>query len=140
MALVTPSGRVETLPVNVAGNIDHVQGFRLYDANGVVFPATASGGMPVVEQGSTSATVTYVVADATTEKTLKALNANRKGLTIRNQTGANLTIKFGTGISATSLTDVIPPYSSWDCPATYRGAIYGVYSATDAGGSNVTEW
>ncbi len=139
MALVTPSGRVETLPVNVAGNIDHVQGFRLYDANGIVFPITTAG-MPVVEQGSTSATITYVIADATTEKTLKALNANRKGLTIRNQTGANLTIKFSTGISATSLTDVIPPYASWDCPSSYQGAIYGVFSAVDAGGCNVTEW
>jgi len=143
MALVTSWGRIETLPVVVGGNTDHVQGFRLYDASGVVLPIT-SAGMPVVINGagSTSATVTWVVADATTEKTVKASNAARKGLIVRNQSGVNLTIKFGATISGTSATDVIPPYTSWDCPETYRGAIYGVFSAIDAGGggAHVTEW
>ncbi len=145
MALVNALGqRIETTTVVVGGQTDHVQGMRLYGADGNVIPSDNANGLAVdlkTVRGSATATVTNVVADSTSEKSIKAANTARRGLIIRNQTASDLTIKFGNAISGTSYTDIIPPYTPWDCPATYQGAIFGIFSATD--GTNValvTEW
>lgn len=143
MALVTPWGRIETTTVVVGGQTDHVQGMRLYGPDNNVIPADVTNGLAVdlkITRGSASAVVSYVAANNTSEKTIKAANSVRRGLIIRNQTAADLMIKFGTGVTPMSCTDLLPPYTSWDCPTTYQGAIYGVFSATDAFGAHVTEW
>ena len=128
--LTTTAGQVETL--NLGLGVGHVQGVRLYDSAG-----------NLLLRGASTATVTQVVADGTSAKTLKALNAARQGLIIHNKTTATLTIKLGSTPSASSLSDVIPPFTSWDCPPTYQGIITGFFSGADGTTDNaayVTEW
>jgi hypothetical protein len=140
----TDAGPVES--VDPGGGVGHVQGLRIKTADGTAnVPATTDGlGMDLrIVRGSATATVVTVVPDNTSAKVFKAANTVRRGLTIRNQTAVQIAIKFAASPSMTSLTDIIEPYTSWDCPSSYQGVINGVFSAVDAtsgAAAHVSEW
>lgn len=71
---------------------------------------------------------------------IQAANANRKGLTVVNDSAsANLYLAYAGTVSATSYTEIVYPGQTWEMPATlYSGLIQGIWSAA-VGTARVTE-
>jgi len=79
------------------------------------------------------------VANAIANVTLKAANANRKGLMIYNDaTGATLSIKLGATASATSFTVKLVAGAYYEVPYGYTGIIDAIASAAE-GNARITE-
>lgn len=95
------------------------------------------GAQWVREKASTTSAVTSVAASATSVAVL-ALNAQRRGATIHNDSTAILYLKLGATASATSFTIKMQPDSYYEVPAQYTGVIDGIW-ASATGSARVTE-
>ncbi len=81
------------------------------------------------------------VNDTVASTTLLAANAARRGVTIFNDSTADLFVKYGATASATSFTVKIAGGGYWEMPSpTYLGVLDGIWSAdTASGAARVTE-
>lgn len=95
------------------------------------------GAQWVREKSSTTSAVTSVAASATSVAVL-ALNAQRRGATIYNDSTAILYLKLGGTASSTSFTVKMQPDSYYEVPAQYTGVIDGIW-ASATGSARVTE-
>ena len=86
----------------------------------------------------TTATITDVAASVSTV-TLLAANADRITASIFNDSNRILTIKLGSGASATSRTTQVPPKWLYELPARYVGIITGFWATGATGSAGVTE-
>lgn len=93
-----------------------------------------------VSRQATAATATLTnVSDTATSTTLLALNANRKGATIHNDSTAILYVKFGTTASATSYTVKMAADAHYEVPFGYTGRIDGIWASDASGAARITE-
>ncbi|GAC1502091.1 MAG: hypothetical protein NVS1B10_06710 [Candidatus Saccharimonadales bacterium] len=99
------------------------------------FPATQT----TSEVAAATATLTSVASSATTVSIL-ALNANRKGVAIFNESTSVLYLAFASTASLTAYTVQIPSNSYYELPFSklYTGAISGIWSAAN-GSARITE-
>ncbi len=88
---------------------------------------------------STAATVP-VPADTVTAAVLRAANANRKGLTIWNNSTGAILIEFGTAPTATTYTARIEPGGYYEVPFGYTGQVQGLWTALGGTGALVREF
>jgi len=78
------------------------------------------------------------VASSASNVTILALNAQRKGATIYNDSTQILYLKLGATASATSFTAKIPSESYYVIPAEYTGIVDGIWASAN-GNARVTE-
>lgn len=92
-------------------------------------------------RAATTATLTNTASSASNVANLVALNTNRLGLTIFNDSSAILFLKYGTTASATSFTYEIPALAQWEMPVdpTYTGRIDGIWASAN-GNARITEF
>ena len=80
------------------------------------------------------------MARSNTSVTIVAANANRKGVTITNDTSAFLYIRFGSGASTSSDYSIRMTGNSYiEIPFYYTGQITGIWASIGAGSALVTE-
>lgn len=85
-----------------------------------------------------NATVTRVSSSASSV-TLKAANGGRRTLSIFNESGAILYVKYGTTASATDYTVQIAAGAYFENPQPcFRGRIDGIWASAD-GAAQITE-
>lgn len=95
------------------------------------------GSQWVREKPSTTSALTNVAASAS-NVTVLALNAQRRGATIYNDSTVVLYLKLGATASATSFTVKMQPDGYFEVPAGYTGIIDGIW-ASATGNARVTE-
>jgi hypothetical protein len=124
------------------GNRTHVTA----DADGLLVnlgannDVTVSGTVGTVGAGSTTATLANVAGSASSV-TLQALNADRLGLIIVNDSAATLYVKFGAGASTTSYTVKLGPDETYSLPTDgwrYTGIVTGIWDSA-TGSARITE-
>jgi hypothetical protein len=105
-------------------------------------PQASTGG---VSQGeliaalkSGTATKTATAAN-TSQVTVLAANANRKGATIANTDDNILYVDTVTGVTATDFMYALSKNQTVEIPAGYTGAIYGVWATAGSGGARARE-
>ena len=117
--------------------------------NIVDIKANPSGALAVDASGSSVSVSNFPTSPATggntsvnastTQVTLLAANANRKGATIYNDSTLNaLKVSLGPTASATSFTVVIASSGYYEVPFGYTGVITGIF-ATAIGAARITE-
>ncbi|MCC5641097.1 hypothetical protein LC593_35810 [Nostoc sp. CHAB 5844] len=79
---------------------------------------------------SSTSTPTTVAASVTSQ-TIAAINSNRKGLTIWNDSTATLYIDFDSAASATDFAVKISAGGYYEMPFDYTGVISGIWSAAN---------
>jgi hypothetical protein len=96
--------------------------------------------LSILQQKASSANVTTVGSTASAGGVqILALNANRLGLIVANESTASLYLKYGTVPSLTSYTVKIPPGYYWEMLGMlYTGAVWGIWDAQN-GNARVTE-
>lgn len=87
--------------------------------------------------GAASSTTTSVPSSATVVPIL-ASNAARKGATVHNDSSAVLTLKLGSGASASSYTTKLAAGAYYEVPFGYTGIITGLWASAN-GNAVVTE-
>jgi hypothetical protein len=98
---------------------------------------TVSNTVNVREAGNATSSVTSVAASVTSV-TILALNANRRGATVYNDSNARLYLKLGATASTTSFTVLVFPNSYYELPAYYTGVVDGIW-ASASGNARVTQ-
>jgi hypothetical protein len=91
----------------------------------------------VTTQTSSSATPSTVAASVTSG-TIVAANSNRKGLTIWNDSTANLHIDFDASVSTTDYAVKIAAGGYYEMPFNYTGIISGIWDTAN-GNARVRE-
>jgi hypothetical protein len=114
-------------------------------AGGVVTVQGDPAGTPIPISGSISATPTKATTSATSSVassavsvTLLALNANRLGATVFNDSNKDLYLKLGAVASLVDFTAKLRAGDYYEVPANYTGVIDGIWSAVN-GSARVTE-
>lgn len=128
--LLDPSGRTIVVGPGVSGTA----------AGGILtIQGIASGGaVPVVVAPSVTTNNTSV-AGVTGSVQLIAANSNRLGVTIYNDSFANLYMLMGSGpATVTAYTVLMIPAAYFETPFNYNGAIQGIW-AIATGFARVTE-
>lgn len=95
-----------------------------------------------VERNSSAGTsVVTRVDDSATNVTLKAANANRRGLYIFNDSDQILYIKFGATATITDFTVKVAAGGFYEMPPgpVYTGIVDGIWAAGSTGAAQVTE-
>lgn len=106
---------------------------------------SAAGGLKVQVTNGTAAASTSAVTsvnDTASNTTLLASNADRKGLSIHNNSPVTLYVKFGaTATTAAGGWSVkMPADSFYEMPApVYTGQIDGIWSSDSTGYAEITE-
>lgn len=101
---------------------------------------STSNGLPVKQQGATSATLSNVSQNAASV-TLLASNASRLGAIFVNDSTVVLYMKFGATASTTSFTYKLDPYDTVLIQANmlYTGIVDGIWASAGSGSARVTE-
>lgn len=115
----------------------NTQGQKAMSASTPVVVASDQSAIPVTPARSSTATLSNVAAD-TSSQTLLAANANRLGAIIVNDSPAKLYVKFGTTASDTSFTAKMFSGDTYEIPFGYTGRIDGVWSVV-VGNARITE-
>lgn len=89
-------------------------------------------------RGANTATLSNV-ASSISSVILKALNTDRLGLSIHNDSTAILYVKFGTTASATSFTVKMAADAYYEAPFGFTGRVDGIWD-TATGSARVTEF
>lgn len=89
-------------------------------------------------QIKSSGSATTSVSGSTSTVTLLAINANRLGATVFNESVAVLYLKLGVSASATSYAVRMVPYSYYEVPFNYYARIDGIWTSA-TGSARVTE-
>lgn len=92
---------------------------------------------PITPPTSSTATTT-IVAAATVSTVLLAANLNRKGAFFHSGSNAIISVKLGTGATATDRAFPLGLGDYYELPFNYTGVITGVWSAVN-GNVVVTE-
>lgn len=120
---------------NVLSRTDTVESTDL--AVVVALKGSASSALPVAPAASATSEVTRVPANAA-NVTLKAANANRRGLAVQNSATSNLYLKLGATADLTagaeSYTVKVVPGAYYEVPFGYTGIVDGIWDAADATG------
>jgi hypothetical protein len=103
----------------------------------------AAGTATTKELRAATSAVTQV-GDSASTGTLLALNANRLGASIYNESSAILRVKLGATASASSFTVALAGNGSgvggyYEVPAGYTGVIDGIWASDAGGNALVTE-
>lgn len=98
---------------------------------------TVTGTVATREATNATSAITSVTASVTTV-TLKALNASRRGLSVYNNSTADLYLKLGATASTTSFTVKVLAGGYYEVPFNYTGVVDGIWSAAN-GSALVTE-
>lgn len=107
-------------------------------SNQTAIPVTQSGSWTTVETRPSTSAVTSVNSSASSV-TLLALNLNRRGVIIWNDSSATLYIKLGATASTISYTVQLSTQASFNLPApAYTGVIDGIWSSA-TGAARITE-
>ena len=85
--------------------------------------------------GTATPTTVAVPANIANAAVLAAANANRKGLTLWNNSTGNVLIELGAAPTSTTYTAKINPGGYYELPFGYTGQIQGLWDA--AGGTGV---
>lgn len=126
------SGQTVHAPFTPLGLAEGAEGARTGTLVGPTNP------LPVIPRADT-ATVTSV-PDTDSSGTLAAANTSRKGLVVYNKSTEVLYLKYGSGASASSFTDIVAPDQKHVMgPTIYTGIVTGVWSANASGVALVTE-
>jgi hypothetical protein len=137
-ALPLPTGAsTETTLAAASAKLPATLGQKAMTASMAVVLASDQSTVPVKEIRSTTSAVTSV-AGAASDTVLLAVNANRLGATIYNDSSANLYMKLGTGASTTSFTVRMAAQSYYELPAGYTGAVNGRWGSA-TGDARITE-
>ncbi len=96
--------------------------------------ALATRNIPIKTTTGTTNSVASVIINTV----LAASNAARNGLTVYNDSTANLYIKLGTIASTIDYTLKMEPYSYFELPYSYTGEIDGIWDAVN-GSARITE-
>lgn len=117
--------------VVVSGNVVSISG---------VVTVTVTGTVTVQQAGVTTAAQTNVAQNAASVGLL-ALNANRKGASIFNDSASILYVSFAAVASLTAYKVAIQPqgYYEFAPEAIYTGALTGIWAAAGAGAARITE-
>lgn len=90
-------------------------------------------------QTASSASVASVNASASSV-TLKAANANRRGMLVANDADKDLYLKYGATASQASFTVKIAPAGYWEMPfPIYTGVVDGIWASNPTGSAKITE-
>jgi hypothetical protein len=108
-------------------DVDPLTGAIRIDGNITASPVEPSG----------SATTTRVDASIVSV-TLKAPNANRKGITIYNDSTAVLYVKLGANVNSTDFTVKLYKDDTYEAPFAWIGEISGIWAVAD-GAAQITE-
>jgi hypothetical protein len=92
-----------------------------------LFNPTSVSIAPVKSDVSTSFTVAAAIASTA----LLAINLNRRGATIFNDSTARLYVKFGTAAATSNFTVILEAGGYYEVPYTYTGAIAGIWTAAN---------
>jgi hypothetical protein len=101
------------------------------------FAVDSKGAQFVEARPHTTTTLTNVASSATTVN-LAASNANRRGLTIYNDSTQILYVKLGITASTTSFTIKLGPDMYYEVPFNYTGIIDGIWASAN-GFARLTE-
>lgn len=108
-----------------------------------VIPLDIVTGLPATVAGRAVSTASITTVAFASQVSTKLLDpTDRNGLIVYNGSTQPANIKYGTGASGTSLTDVIQPGQTWYMgqDPVYRGAVYAYWPAASGSGNlNLTE-
>jgi hypothetical protein len=104
-------------------------------------PALQGGAVPVVDLVPTRTPATTSVASSATSVTILASNANRRGISIANDSTAVLRLSYATPATAANAFIVMQPGSflALDQQLMITSTIYGIWAAAN-GTAQVTEY
>lgn len=132
--LLPDSSRLRTETVNIGGISRKQQVGTMADADGNLVTSSAAGtkrALDVVESGPASA-IRSTVASSTSSTPLLAVNAARRGASIKNDSTATLYLAFGATASSAAFDLDMAPGSFYELPTpAYTGVINGAWSAVN---------
>jgi hypothetical protein len=133
------------IKTDASGNIQVGQSgtwsLRLQDGSGNTISSTSSAldvNVKNITNGAASASPTSKARSASNQ-TFLALNANRKGATIYNDSSALLYVKFGATASTSDFTVRLANQSYYEVPFSYTGRIDGIWASAGTGAALITE-
>ena len=107
-------------------------------ANGLDVDVTRVTGTVTVDQLRPATSAVTSVSASASNVTLKASNTGRYGLSIYNDSTANLFVKLGATASATSFTQRVAGGGAYEVPFGYTGIVDGIWESA-TGAARVTE-
>lgn len=107
-------------------------------ANGLDVDVTRVTGTVTIDQLRPATSAVTSVSASVSNVTLKASNAGRYGLSIYNDSTANLFVKLGATASATSFTQKVAGGGAYEVPFGYTGIVDGIWESA-TGAARVTE-
>jgi hypothetical protein len=136
----TTPGTTNAMSVAQVGSTTVATGNGVVGA-GVQRVAIASDNSTIAVNQTVSSTATLAnVAGSASSVTIQASNASRLGLSVYNDSSANLYLKFGSAASTTSFTVLVPANYYYEMPSSrpYTGIVTGIW-ASATGSARVTE-
>lgn len=127
-------GNLALLSADLSGNLRVI----LTTGSAVIGHVITDAGSVTKLPPSATATLSNVAGSASSV-TLLALNTNRLGATIVNDSTAQLYVKFGSTASATSYVYTLFQFDTLEVPFGYTGIITGIW-ASATGNARVTEF
>lgn len=105
-------------------------------------PSVAIPDVVMVDPVISGAATTTPVAASATSVAMGGVNANRRGMSIYNESEIPMLIKYGTGASTLSFKTRILPKWTWEMPERiYGGVVHGIWEdVAPVGTAMVTEW
>lgn len=135
--------KILTLEVTNAalGIAGHAQAYILVDGAGQNLASISSTGAQLVDQQNPSTGTVTTPATSTTDATILAPNANRKGGVIVNLAAVVLYVKFAAAAATAASFSYPLPASGGSCeiPAGYTGAVHAILASGGASTACVTE-
>ena len=131
----------DTAAADDIGGVKYQRIKLVHGADGVnAGDVSTANGLPVKQQGATSATLASVAQNAASV-TLLASNASRLGAIFVNDSTVVLYLKFGATASTTSFTYKLDPYDTVLIQANmlYTGIVDGIWASAGSGNARVTE-
>jgi hypothetical protein len=131
--------RLKTIATALAGTLTVATHAVTQSGTWTVQPGNTVNTTPWLTKAQRSATPTISIpAGSTSSTTLLALNTNRLGATIHNDSAVALYVKLGSTASTTSFTIKMAADSYYEVPFNYTGVIDGIW-ASATGAARVTE-
>lgn len=130
-----------TISVSIASVNTAVTGFSVGAHRAIAVAIVDTGGNQLTSLAGISYPSTGTIsrtATSTTNATILASNASRKGAIIFNDAATVLFVKYGTTASATSWTHKLDPQSGVEIKESYTGRIDAIL-ASSTGNAQVTE-
>jgi hypothetical protein len=138
--IANPGAGGVTFASDQIGGIEYPRSKIVWGVDGVATDASATDPLPVTQARSATAATTQV-GDNAASVTLLAANANRRGVSIQNDSSGILYLKCGTTATITDYTVRMARYDYWESPFGYTGRIDAIWgSDPNDGGARITEF